>query len=272
MGAERVTSPSYARKRPAEGSSHSGPPSALGFSGVPGQHACVTQTVFITGAARGLGFTLAQAFQDRHFTVFAGYRESTPEFDSFVAGAKSVHPVQMDVRSAPQVKAAAEAVSRLTASLDVLVNNAAILPVTGQGTIETMNVEVGLEVFDVNSLGPLRVTQAFLPLLRVGEQRLILNISSEAGSSGSCWRKDEHLYCMSKAALNVQTAILKNDLSPAGFRVLAVHPGWVRTEMGGKNADLEPTEAALALVQLVTRVPPADEPTYLDYTGKALNW
>jgi NAD(P)-dependent dehydrogenase (short-subunit alcohol dehydrogenase family) len=232
----------------------------------------VTSTVFITGAARGLGFHLARTFHERGWAVLAGYRESTPAFDSLIHDAKSVQPVKLDVTDAKQVKAAANEVSRKVSALDVLINNAAILPSEGRGTIETTNIEVGLRVFDVNSLGPLRVTQALLPLLRAGERRLILNVSSEAGSCGGCWRKDEFLYCMSKAALNVQTTILKNDLSRFGFRVLAVHPGWLRTEMGGSEADLDPTESALALVQLATRTPPEGEPTYLDYTGKALEW
>lgn len=231
----------------------------------------MTQSVFITGASKGLGLSLSQAFHKTGWTVFAGYRELTPAFEAF-ARSEGVHPVPIDVTSSEQVRAAAEAVSRARSALDVLVNNAAILPPEGRGTIENTDVDVGLRVFDVNSLGPLRVTQAFLPLLRLGERRLILNISSEAGSCESCWRNDEFLYCMSKAALNVQTAILKNALRAEGCRVLAVHPGWMRTEMGGPNADLDPMQTALSLLELATRKPPADEPAYLDYSGKALKW
>ena len=204
--------------------------------------------------------------------MFAGCRESTPQLDAYARASNKVHPIKIDVTSSEQVKVAAHAVSQITSGLDVLVNNAAILPAEGRGSLESTNIDVGLSVFDVNSLGPLRVTQSLLALLRRGERKVILNISSEAGSCGGCWRKDEFLYCMSKAALNVQTAILKNDLAPAGFRVLAVHPGWLRTDMGGANADLDPMQAAQALVQLVSQAPNAAEPTYLDYSGKPLEW
>jgi NAD(P)-dependent dehydrogenase (short-subunit alcohol dehydrogenase family) len=185
-----------------------------------------------------------------------------------------VHAVPLDVTQANSVTAAATAVASRCEGLDVLVNNAAILPEAGRGTIETTNVEVGLQVFDVNSLGPLRVTQAFLPLLRRGQRRLIVNVSSEAGSIADCWRKDDLLYCMSKSALNVQTAILKNALAPEGFQLLAVHPGWMRTSMGGPEADLDPRDAAGALFELFTRGAPTnpDATFYLDYRGEPLRF
>jgi NAD(P)-dependent dehydrogenase (short-subunit alcohol dehydrogenase family) len=153
-----------------------------------------------------------------------------------------------------------------------VVNNAAILPQAGRGSLEATNIEIGLSVFDANALGPLRVTQAFVPLLRAGTRRLIVNVSSEAGSIGDCWRKDDHLYCMSKAALNMQSAILKNDLGREGFEILVVHPGWMRTEMGGAKADIEATEAARGIVKLTRSKRGAEEPFFVDYEGEALRW
>lgn len=230
-------------------------------------------TVLITGAGRGLGFYLAEAFLGEGYLVFAGYRGALGPLAELRAksGARLV-PIELDVTQPSSVKAALAAVSQITPALDALVNNAAILPAEGRGTVDTMNIEIGLSVFDVNSLGPLRVTQAFLPLLRAGSRKLIVNVSSEAGSIGNCWRVDEHLYCMSKAALNMQHAILKNHLGKEGFELLAIHPGWMRTDMGGPGADIHPKEAADGMVALLRKRRGPDEPTYFDYTGAPLIW
>ena len=233
-----------------------------------------TPTIFITGAGRGVGRSLVEAFRETSYRIFAGFRERSAELEALARATDAIRPVPIDVTRAESVRAAARLVSEESEGLDVLVNNAAILPEAGRGTLETTNVEVGLSVFDVNSLGPLRVSQAFLPLLRRGTRRLIVNVSSEAGSVGDCWRKDDFLYCMSKSALNMQTAILKNALAAEGFQLLAVHPGWVRTTMGGPKATLSPSESAAALRRLIEAPAPTadDAPFYLDYRGEALPW
>jgi NAD(P)-dependent dehydrogenase (short-subunit alcohol dehydrogenase family) len=233
----------------------------------------VSPSILITGASKGLGFRLTESFLRGGWTVFAGHREPSPGLEAAAASMPGrLFTLALDVISPPSIAAAVASVTSATETLDVLINNAAILPAAGRGLIEEMNVEVGLEVYDVNALGPLRVTQAFLPLLKRGSRKLILNVSSEAGSIGDCWRKDEFLYCMSKAALNMQTAILKNHLTPQGFQLLAVHPGWMRTDMGGANADIDPAQAADALLKLTMSPRRDGEVFFLDSTGKEMNW
>lgn len=233
----------------------------------------MTDSVLVTGANKGLGAALVEAFLAGGARVFAGVRTEAPALSELGArypGRLSVLP--LDVTNAREVQAAAETVRALAPALDVLVNNAAVLPEAGRGPLASMNVEIGLEVFDTNALGPLRVTQAFLPLLRAGERKLIVNVSSEAGSIADCWRVEEHLYCMSKAALNMQSAILRNDLGREGFQVLAVHPGWMRTEMGGPNAHIDPIEAAEGIVALVQRSRKPDAAYYVDYRGEPMRF
>lgn len=180
--------------------------------------------------------------------------------------------ISLDVTSSSSVNAAAAEVAERFSSIDVLVNNAAILPEQGRGPLPELAIDVGLNVYNVNALGPLRVTQAFLPLLEKGQRRLIVNVSSEAGSIGDCWRKDEFLYCMSKCALNMQTMILKNLLAPQGFDLLAIHPGWLRTDMGGPNADIDPKEAAEGIFRLTNQPRQAGATTYIDYQGRPMHW
>ena len=227
----------------------------------------------VTGANKGLGFSLVQAFLTAGARVFAGSRAAAPGLEALAeAHAGRLELLRLDVTNAGEVRAAAEAVRAKTPTLDVLVNNAAILPEAGRGPLEALNVELGLAVFDTNALGPLRMTQAFLPLLRAGERKLIVNVSSEAGSIADCWRTEEHLYCMSKAALNMQSAILKNDLGRDGFEIQAVHPGWMRTEMGGPTAHIDPTEAAEGIVELTRRRREPNAAFYLDYRGEPMRF
>lgn len=233
----------------------------------------MTNSVVVTGASRGLGICLVERFIQEGWIVVAARRKSSPRLDAVRRSApERLIEVTLDVTIREEILAAANQVTSRLGSIDVVINNAAILPEEGRGSVETMNVEVGLRVFDVNTLGPLRVIQAFLPLLGKGERRLIINVSSEAGSVADCWRKDEHHYCMSKAALNMQSMILKNYLGPLGFEVLAVHPGWMRTDMGGPNADIEPEQAAAGLFALAQQRRQPEEGMYIDYQGKPLRW
>jgi NAD(P)-dependent dehydrogenase (short-subunit alcohol dehydrogenase family) len=230
----------------------------------------MSASMLITGGGRGLGLALAQAALATGFRVVAGERKrSTQLADLAVQHPEQLFRVALDVSSAESVRQASEQVRAELGSLDVLVNNAAILPLAVQGKLDTLDVELAREVLDVNTLGPLRVTQAFLPLLERGEQKMVVNISSEAGSIGDCWRSDNFPYCMSKAALNMQTALLANYLKPLGFRVFAVHPGWLRTDMGGQRADFHPNDAASALLSLIERRA-KDAPLFVDPSGNAL--
>lgn len=205
--------------------------------------------------------------------MFAGTRQPSPNLVGLrERSPESCFEISLDVTSSQSLKAAAAEVARRVSSIDVLVNNAAILPEEGRGPLPELAIDVGLQVFDVNALGPLRVTQAFLPLLENSQRRLIVNISSEAGSIGDCWRKDEFLYCMSKSALNMQTMILKNLLAPQGFDLVSIHPGWLRTDMGGPNADLDPKEAAEDIFALTNQSRKSGAETYIDHHGKPMHW
>jgi NAD(P)-dependent dehydrogenase (short-subunit alcohol dehydrogenase family) len=178
------------------------------------------------------------------------------------------------VTDAESIAASAAAVAARAGSLDILVNNAAICP---HGTLRDIEE---LDFFDghlesqmaVNAFGPLRVTQAFLPLLEKGRRKRLVNITSEAGSIADNGRTGWFGYCMSKAALNMQTNILQTALAPRGFKVLAIHPGWLKTDMGGPGAQVAAGDSARAVADLALRDWPADAPVYMDSDGNALRW
>jgi len=116
--------------------------------------------------------------------------------------------------------------------------------------LEELDFEVVKRVIDVNSLGPLRLSQALLPLLERGAGKSIVNVSSEAGSLATCGRTSWFGYCMSKASLNMQTRILENYLVSRGFHVLAVHPGWLKTPMANFEGPVAPEDAAAHIVSM----------------------
>jgi NAD(P)-dependent dehydrogenase (short-subunit alcohol dehydrogenase family) len=226
-------------------------------------------TVFITGAGRGLGLCLANRFLQDGFTVFAGKYRTTAGLDG-LAG-PYLHPVELIVTDDRSVADAARATSAIAPGLDLLINNAAICEDEG-GRIESLDIVRVMKIMDVNLYGPLRVTKAFLPLLRAGNLKTIVNISSEAGSIADCWRKGMFGYCMSKAALNMQSKLLHNHLREERFRVLCVHPGWMKTDMGGKNADIDPQEAAQGILGIVNSSVPAADVLFCDYNGSPLKY
>jgi NAD(P)-dependent dehydrogenase (short-subunit alcohol dehydrogenase family) len=235
----------------------------------------MSESVFITGADKGLGLALARKFLDEGFLVFAG--QYGP--DGALGQLGEQFPVQLrilpqDVTDPTSVSASARRVAKISDSLDILINNAGVFFPQTKLPLPEVDLEDGhLEsMIEVNAFGPLRVTKWFLPLLEKGRLKRIVNISSEAGSISDCGRESWFGYCMSKAALNMQCCLLQRHLKPKGFKVLAIHPGWLRTDMGGPDADLDPQVSAGAIFALATRNWSLDDPIYMDYTGRTLNW
>jgi NAD(P)-dependent dehydrogenase (short-subunit alcohol dehydrogenase family) len=233
------------------------------------------QTVFITGADKGLGRSLAERFLRGGFRVFAGIYSS----DANLKESAEKHPdklalIPLDVTDLGSVRRAAEKVSTSISAVDILINNAAIYPDKPVKPLEDLDFSLNhfQQTMDVNAFGPLRVIQQFLPLMDNGQRKLIANISSEAGSIGACYRSAEYSYCMSKSALNMGSKILQNALKPRGYKVLAIQPGWMRTDMGGQEADTHPDEAAEDIFTLLMRTWKPDDDIYMDRFGTTLPW
>ncbi len=240
----------------------------------------MTETVFISGANRGIGLALTNRFLEGDFHVFAGSRRLSPGLSSLLKEfPKNLTLVKLDVTDMDSICQAVKEVSETVPALDILINNAAVYLDNKGVVLEELNLEdEHLEkTMDVNVYGPLRMTQKFLPLLEVGsrregKQKLIVNISSEAGSIADGWRKEAFAYCMSKSALNMQSRILQNYLGPRGFKILAVHPGWVRTDMGGTNATISTKESAEGIFKLAMKKWAGEDVIYIDYKGNAMRW
>jgi NAD(P)-dependent dehydrogenase (short-subunit alcohol dehydrogenase family) len=218
---------------------------------------------------------LASRFLQAGFHVFAG--EFEPSINLTTLAEQFPHMLTvmpLDVREMDSIRAAAKLVAEKTASLDILLNNAGIHLEKQGRTLETLDfTNQHLEqTMAVNAFGPLRMAQQFHSLLAQGERKLIINISSEAGSIANCQREREFAYCMSKSALNMGSKLMQIYLSKQGFKVLAVQPGWMQTDMGGSQAAITPEHSAAGIFELAIKEWAADDPIYLDYEGIPLPW
>ena len=222
-------------------------------------------TVVITGANRGLGLEFARQFSAAGYQVIGTARrpEAADELRSL-----GVRIVKLDVVDSESVKQFAAALG--DGPVDILINNAGI---GGRAlSIDELDVDAVDSFFQVNCLGPMRVTQAVLPALRRGERKLVVNITSLLGSIERNTRGGYYGYRESKAALNMFTRTLALELQPEGFTCIVMNPGWVRTDMGGPNARLSPQESIGAMITVIDRLTPQDTGSFFSHGGERVPW
>lgn len=224
-------------------------------------------TTLITGANRGLGLELARQYLADGWTVIACCRdpEGAAELKG-LSGDLTVHG--LDVADPASVAALPAAVGDV--AIDVLLNNAGIF--SDRGGFGSVDYEAWLRTFEVNTLGPLRVTEALVDHVARSDRRIVANMTSKMGSiadntSGGCYA-----YRSSKAALNMVNASLAHDLGGRGITCVVLHPGWVATDMGGAGAPLGAVESCRGLRDVIAGLTPADTGRFFAFSGEAIPW
>ena len=238
----------------------------------------MSQHVLITGTGRpyALGFNLVKRYLEHGDTVFASVRRPSEALEEMKkAYPDRLHILTMDIASTDSVNAAAREAERLTDHLDLIVNNATTASADTMKELPDFDLDQIAPAVNVGAVGPVRVLKAFLPLLRksaVGA--LVVNISSEAGSIGKCYRTFYLDYGTEKAALNMLTKTLHNYFrNDPNLNILCVHPGWMRTNPGNSEAPLDPYEHAETLRLLFeTRRHDKTGPIFITHTGEAYPW
>jgi NAD(P)-dependent dehydrogenase (short-subunit alcohol dehydrogenase family) len=232
-----------------------------------------TQRVaLVTGANCGIGFEICRQLADRGFVVLLTSRDAAKAKAAagWLANGGTVEPLALDVADPSSIRKAAAEVSSRYASLDVLINNAGVNYDTWETAVKADIDGTVMETITTNLLGPWRVCQAFLPLLRKSQSGRIVNVSSESGSLAAMGAGPP-AYQVTKAALNALTRTLAGELQGARILVNAVCPGWVATDMGGPGAPRSVKEGATGIVWAATL--PSNGPTggfFRD--GKPLPW
>lgn len=224
-------------------------------------------TIMITGASRGLGLEFARQYAADGDRVLAACR--TPEAANDLQALEGdVTAHRLDVTDLGRIESLARELEG--EAIDILINNAGMLT-SGQraGGVDYAAWE---EELKVNTIGPIAVARAFLPHLRRGEGRRMAFLSSTLASIGMNTSGAYTLYRSSKAGLNAAARSLAIDTEADGMIVLLLHPGWVRTDMGGPKAPMTPAQSVKALRALIDRARPEDSGRFFSYDAGELPW
>ena len=219
------------------------------------------KTALVTGANKGIGFEISKLLAEKGFMVFLSARDNekgNKAADELKKKGLNVEFLQMDVADKDSINKAAEQFKQKSGNLDVLINNAAIL--IDDVDITKLDLDTLQQTLTTNTIGPFLVIKSFLPFMKGGAR--IINISSDSGSLARM-RNKAPAYSISKTALNAVTRQFAASLKRRGIAINSVHPGWVRTDMGGLIAPRSLKKGAETPIWLATEAP-------IELTGKYL--
>lgn len=229
------------------------------------------RNILITGANRGIGLELTRQCLERGDNVIAACRR--PDAAEELLALRDAHsnlsilPLELN-DDASLERFVAELDGQ---AIDVFINNAGIY---GQRDARLGNIDAKAwhEAFHVNTIAPLLLTERLLPQLRKGRDKKLIFMSSKMGSIADNGSGGSYVYRSSKTALNQVVKSLSADLADEGFTVLTLHPGWVRTDMGGPNGLIDTQTSADGLLKVIDSADPAGTGRFIAYDGKSIDW
>ena len=228
-------------------------------------------TILITGANRGIGLELCEQFAVDGWRVLACCRNPADAGDlqALSQGQASIEVFALDVTDHQQLAALAGQLAGRP--IDILLNNAGIYGPRGVdfGDVEA---ESWREVLEVNTIAPMMLVQALIDQVEASEQKLVAMISSKVGSIADNGSGGGYLYRSSKTALNQVVKSLSIDLAGRGVAVISLHPGWVRTDMGGPNGEISTAESVAGLKAILQAAGLDQSGRFLEYNGDQIPW
>lgn len=233
----------------------------------------------VTGTDHGVGLELVKELLQRGFYVAACRMNPKEKQVDELADSypDRVAVLRLDISDDQSVIEMGKQAVALVPHLDLLINNAGILGDMHKVLGDELDYDEMLQVINVNAVGTLRVTNALSGLVMKSDLKMIVNISSEAGSIQDCFRRGWFGYGMSKAANNMQSALVHNNIRDDGGKVIIMHPGHAATYMRGHldtTAKITAAESARGILRVVldNTLPVEERPLYLDYQGRKLPW
>jgi NAD(P)-dependent dehydrogenase (short-subunit alcohol dehydrogenase family) len=224
-------------------------------------------TVLITGAARGLGLDFTKQYAAKGWKVLACARSA----DGLKGIKGDIHHHALDVSHYKAVKALAAKLK--DEAIDVLICNAGVGGERDSNAqdLGTLDPVEWRRIFEINTLAPLMMAEAFVEHVARSQQKKLIALSSILGSIGKN-TGGRYFYRASKTALNMEWSVLAKDLESKGIICLALHPGWVQTDMGGTTATLTIDQSVPGMVKVIDGLKPSDNGRFLQYDGGELPW
>lgn len=227
-------------------------------------------TWLVTGVSRGIGLALVKELLRRGHNVIGACRHPDGQRDLWEIKSDykdRFESLKLDVASESSIKEFSQSLSGR--AIDVLVNNAGVLK-DGDAGLSNINLSAFRQSLDVNTIGPLLLTKELLPHLKNSSNPKVVNMTSLMGSLADNQSGGYYGYRMSKTALNMFSVCLAREFPD--LTVLAIHPGWVKTDMGGSKAPTEAIDSARGIVDVVEKSTSKDSGSYLDFRGRVLPW
>lgn len=231
------------------------------------------KNALITGANRGLGLEFVKQLASQGWHVFACCRnpENAEALNSLaLASAGKIEIHALHVEDCQQIKQLALALSGQ--QIDLLINNAGMYPDRASGSFGNTSTTAWIKAFEVNAIAPMKMAEAFVEHVSASQMKTIVTISSKMGSVADNTSGGSYLYRSSKAAVNIITKSLSVDLRPRGIKIALLHPGWVKTDMGGPNALITAKESVSSMIALINRLGFQDSGKFLAFDGAEIPW
>ncbi|MEM9408818.1 MAG: SDR family oxidoreductase [Acidobacteriota bacterium] len=228
-------------------------------------------TILITGSNRGLGLEFVRQYAADGWQVHAACRspEDAGELQRAATNSSSIAVHGLDVAHEPQIRALADQLR--DEPIDVLINNAGVFASAGN-SFGQVDKAAWLQALEINTIAPLLMAEAFLPHVERGELKTIVNVSSKVGSLDDNTRGGLYAYRSSKSAVNQVTKSLALDLEHQGIKAVALHPGWVRTDMGGPHALIDAPESVTGMRRVIASLSAEQSGAFLNYDGTTIPW
>lgn len=231
-----------------------------------------TTSVLITGANRGLGLEWARQYAEAGWHVLATCRrpEEADDLKSLAGRQPQLSVHRLDVTDSEQLRTLQLDLEE--ARIDVLLNNAGVYLDKFMGDLGGIDYGVWLRTFAVNTLGAVRVSEAFIEQVARSEKKQVVTISSHMGSIAEIADPGSYAYRSSKAALNAAMKGLSHAFAQRGIGLLLLHPGWVKTRMGGPDATLTPEQSVHGMRSLVENFKPVMNGRFFRHDGSEIPW
>lgn len=226
----------------------------------------VMKTAVITGASRGIGSEFVVRLLDKGWRVYAGFRKEMHRLD--LIEDENLIVGQLDVTDNDSIERFAQEVEH---HVDLLINNAGV-PDGRWRNIKEIDDQWALDVININSLGPVRLVRSLYDKMSGENLSTVVMISSLMGSIDDCHSGRSYAYRASKTALNMFTVAMKKEALEDNISFLILHPGWVKTRMGGENAPVEMNTSVDGMMELIEGHNLEDSGRFVQYDGVDLPW